>query len=283
MASEKNLKQSPLDISNIYVRSQRTGELLPLSNLVTLSEFADATQLNRYNRLRSVTIEAGLADGYALGDALTYLEELARSALPPGVSIDYKGESLELRESGMAVYSIFLLALVVVYLVLAGQFESFIHPIIIMMTVPLAVTGALLALLLTGQTLNIYSQIGLIILIGLSAKNGILIVEFINQLRDEGVAFRDAVLEASGKRLRPIVMTSLTTAMGAIPLIISSGAGAETRLVIGIVIFAGVIISTVFTIFIVPVLYTLLAKHTTSPDTVSRELESQLKQLQRSS
>lgn len=206
-----------------------------------------------------------------------------RSELPPGASIDYKGESLELKESGMAVYSIFLLALVVVYLVLAGQFESFVHPVIIMMTVPLAVTGALLALLLTGQTLNIYSQIGLIILIGLSAKNGILIVEFINQLRDEGVEFIAAVREAAAKRLRPIVMTSLTTAMGAIPLIISSGAGAETRLVIGIVIFAGVLIATFFTLFIVPVLYTLLAKNTTSPDSVTRELESQLKALQQRS
>lgn len=283
LESEKDLKRSPLDISNIYVRSERSGELLPLSNLVTISEFADATQLNRYNRLRSITIEAGLQEGYSLGEALDYLEELVRSELPPGASIDYKGESLELKESGMAIYSIFLLALVVVYLVLAGQFESFVHPIIIMMTVPLAVAGALLALFMTGQTLNIYSQIGLIILIGLSAKNGILIVEFINQLRDEGVEFVTAVREAAAKRLRPIVMTSLTTAMGAIPLIISSGAGAETRLVIGIVIFAGVLIATFFTLFIVPVLYTLLAKNTTSPDSVTRELESQLEALKQRS
>lgn len=281
LESEKDLKRSPLDITNIYVRSERSGELLPLSNLVTLSEFADATQLNRYNRLRSITIEAALDSGYTLGEALEYLENLVRTELPSGVVIDYKGESLELKESGYAVYSIFLLALIVVYLVMAGQFESFVHPVVIMTTVPLAVTGALLALFVTGQTLNIYSEIGLIILIGLAAKNGILIIEFINQLRDEGIPFHDAVLEASGKRLRPILMTGLTTAMGAIPLIISSGAGAETRLVIGVVIFAGALLSMVLTLFIVPVMYTLLAKNTTSPYTVTRELETLLKQYQR--
>jgi multidrug efflux pump len=279
LESEKDLKRSPLDIRNIYVRSDRSGALIPLSNLVTLEEFADATELNRFNRLRSITIEANLADGYALGDALEYLQELVRTELPAGVSIDYKGESQEFQESGSSLYAIFLLALVVVYLVLAGQFESFIHPVIIMLTVPLAITGALLALWFTDQTLNIYSQIGLIILVGLSAKNGILIVEFINQLRDEGVAFRDAVIEASSKRLRPIIMTGLTTAMGAVPLIISSGAGAETRLVIGIVIFAGVIVATLLTVFVVPTLYMLMAKNTTSPETVSRELEKQLKAL----
>lgn len=281
LESEKDLKGSPLDIGNIYVRSERSGELLPLSNLVTLEEFAGATELNRFNRLRSITIEAGLAEGYTLGEALEYLEELVRSELPAGVSVDYKGESRELKESGYAIYSIFLLSLVVVYLVLAGQFESFIHPVVIMLTVPLAIGGALLALFITGQSLNIYSQIGLIILVGLAAKNGILIVEFINQLRDEGVAFRDAILDASAKRLRPIIMTGLTTAMGAIPLIVSSGAGAETRLVIGVVIFAGVLISTFLMIFIVPVMYMLLAKNTTSPNAVSQELEAQLKQYER--
>lgn len=278
LESEKDLKRSPLDIDNIYVRSERSGELVPLSNLVTISEFAGATELNRYNRLRSITIEAGLASGYSLGEALEYLEELVRTELPPGVSIDYRGESQELRESGYAIYGIFLLALVVVYLVLAGQFESFVHPVIIMLTVPLAISGALLALFLTGLTLNIYSQIGLIILVGLAAKNGILIVEFINQLRDEGVAFRDAVLEASAKRLRPIIMTGLTTAMGAVPLILSSGAGAETRLVIGVVIFAGVLIATFLTIFVVPAMYMLLAKNTGSPQDVTRRLERQLKE-----
>lgn len=277
LESEKDLKQSPLDVRSTYVRSERTGELIPLGNLVTLSEFADATSLNRYNRVRAITLESGLADGYSLGEALDYLENLVRTTLPPGASIDYKGPSLDYVDSGSSLLLVFGLALVIVFLVLAGQFESFIHPLVIMLTVPLAMAGALLALWLTGQTLNIYSQIGLIILIGISAKNGILIVEFINQLRDEGVEFKEAIMEASSKRLRPIIMTSVTTAMGAIPLIVSSGAGAETRLVIGTVIFAGVIIATTFTLFVVPVMYELLARRTSSPHTTTRMLETQLK------
>ncbi len=278
LESKKDLKQSPTDISNIYVRSQTTGQLIPLSNLVEIKEYADATSLNRYNRMRSITLEANLADGYSMGEALNYLEGLVRSELPPGVSIDYKGGSLDYIESGSSIFLIFLLALVVVYLVLAGQFESFVHPFIIMMTVPLAITGALFALWAMGLSLNIYSEIGLIILIGLAAKNGILIVEFINQLRDEGVEFTEAILEASGKRLRPILMTAITTAMGAVPLILSFGAGAETRFVIGIVIFAGVIIATAFTIVVIPVMYHLLAKNTTSPHAVSQRLEKLLKE-----
>lgn len=274
----KEQKKSLTDVSNIYVRSQTTNELIPLSNLVELREFADAATLNRYNRIRSITIEAALADGYTLGEALEYLENFVRTELPPGAAIDYKGESLDFKESGSSVALIFLLSLVVVYLVLAGQFESFVHPFIIMLTVPLAISGALLALYLAGLSLNIYSQIGLIILIGLAAKNGILIVEFINQLRDEGVEFSEAILEASAKRLRPIIMTSLTTAMGAVPLIFAFGAGAETRYVIGIVIFFGVLIATLFTIFIIPVMYQLLAKNTTSPLTVTRRLEALLKE-----
>lgn len=274
--SERDLKQTPADIGNTYVRSERSGQLIPLSNLVTLREFAGPTELNRYNRVRAITLQAGLADGYSLGEALAYLEDLVRTELPSGASIDYKGASQDYIESGDSVYLVFVMALLIVFLVLAGQFESFVHPLVIMITVPLATTGALLGLWLTGLSLNIYSQIGLIILIGLSAKNGILIVEFINQLRDEGVAFADAVIEASTKRLRPIIMTALTTAMGSIPLIVSSGAGQETRLVIGVVILAGVIVATFFTVFVVPVIYSLLAKNTSSPDEVTRKLESQL-------
>ncbi len=273
LESEKALKQSVDAIDNLYVRSERSGELIPLSNLVDIKEFADATTLNRYNRIRSITIEANTANGYSLGEGLEFLENLVRDKLPSGASIDYKGPSLDYKESGSSVILIFCLAMVVVFLVLAGQFESFIHPLIIILTVPLAATGALFALWVTGQTLNIYSQIGLIILIGLSAKNGILIVEFINQLRDEGVAFEKAIIEASAKRLRPILMTGITTIMGAVPLILSSGAGAETRMVIGIVILAGVAITTCFTIFIIPVIYNLLAKRTGSPKETERRLE----------
>ena len=206
------------------------------------------------------------------------MENLVKTELPPGAYIDYKGESLDYKESGNSVYMVFALALVIVFLVLAGQFESFVHPLIIMLTVPLAITGALLALYLTGQSLNIYSQIGLIILVGLSAKNGILIVEFINQLRDDGVEFRQAVLEASTRRLRPIIMTGLTTSMGAVPLILSYGAGAETRMTIGIVIFTGVIFTMFMTIFIVPVMYQLLAKNTKSPNYVADRLNRLLEE-----
>jgi len=276
LESEKALKQSPDDIANTWVRSARSGRLIPLSNLVDIREFADSSTLNRYNRQRAITLEANLSDDYSLGEALTYLEGLVRSELPPGSSIDYKGPSQDFIDSGSSMYLVFALALMVTFLVLAAQFESFIHPLIIMLPVPLAITGALTALWLTGMSLNIYSQIGLIILIGIAAKNGILIVEFINQLRDEGVDFNNAILDASGKRLRPIIMTALTTAIGATPLILSSGAGAETRLVIGTVIMSGVIVTTFFTLFIVPVMYRLWSQNTSSPKATGRKLEAAL-------
>lgn len=276
LESEKGLKQQPSDIDNTYVRSARSGKLIPLSNLVDIHEFADSKNLNRYNRQRAVTLEANLAEGYSLGSALNYLEGLVRSELPPGASIDFKGPSLDFIDSGSSMYLVFALALIVTFLVLAGQFESFIHPLIIMLTVPLAITGALSALWLFGMSLNIYSQIGLIILIGIAAKNGILIVEFINQLRDEGHDFREAILNATGKRLRPIVMTALTTGIGALPLIMSSGAGAETRLVIGTVILAGVSVATFFTLFMVPAMYSMWAHHSASPKQTGRRLEAEL-------
>ncbi|ATX81044.1 multidrug efflux pump [Mariprofundus ferrinatatus] len=276
LESEKALKQQPSDITNIRVRSERSGQLIPLASLVEISEFADSSTLNRYNRQRAITLEANLADGYSLGEALEYLEGVVREELPPGATIDYKGPSLDFIDSESSIYLVFALALMVAFLVLAGQFESFLHPLTIMLTVPLAITGALAALWGFGMSLNIYSQIGLIILIGIAAKNGILIVEFINQLRDEGVEFRDAIIEATGKRLRPIIMTALTTAMGAVPLILSSGAGSETRLVIGTVILAGVLVTTFFTLFIVPVIYRLWSSHTSSPRATGRRLEAEL-------
>lgn len=273
---ERGLQRSPMDITNIYVRSARTGRLIPLSNLVAIEERADSATLNHYNRIRSITIESGLAEGYRLGEALTYLEELVRRELPPGVTIDYKGESLEYIRSGAAIYFTFLLSLVVVFLVLAAQFESYVHPLVIMLTVPLAMAGALLGLLISNQTLNLYSQIGLIMLVGLAAKNGILIVEFINQLRDQGRVFKDAILEASGTRLRPIIMTGITTLMGSLPLILSSGAGAETRLVIGIVVLFGVAVATLFTLYVVPVAYQLLAQSIGSSLVTARQLNREL-------
>jgi multidrug efflux pump len=253
LQGERDTQRTATHLENIYVRSERSGRLIPLSNLVHLEGLADSRSLNRYNRVRAITLEANLADGLALGDALTYLENLVREHLPPEVTIDYKGQSQDYKFSGQSVTFVFLLGLLVTFLVLAAQFESFVHPFVIMLTVPLAMAGGLLGLYLTGNTLNLYSQIGLIMLVGLAAKNGILIVEFANQLRDQGMRFADAVLEASRIRLRPILMTGITTAAGAVPLILSFGAGAETRLAIGVVVLGGVTVATFFTLFIVPV------------------------------
>ena len=270
---DRSRQQSFSDIESIYVRSDRTGRLIPLSNLVEMKEFGAAETLSRYNRIRAITLEANLEDGYALGEALVYLEELVREHLPDEAIIDYKGQSRDFITSGSSIMFVFLLGLAIVFLVLAAQFESFIHPFIIMLTVPLAAGGGLLGLYLFEGTLNIYSQIGLIMLVGLAAKNGILIVEFANQLRDEGVEFSRALIQASDVRFRPILMTGLTTIAGTIPLILSSGAGAETRFAIGITVFWGVLAATFFTLFIVPAAYNLIARNTGSPKAVAERLE----------
>lgn len=272
MQGERHEQRTTTSLQNMYVRSERTGELIPLANLVTLKEMADASRLNRYNRMRSLTIEANLADDLALGDALAHLNGLVREHLPATAMVDYKGLSRDFQTAGGSVMFIFLLGILITFLVLAAQFESYVHPFVIMLTVPLAIFGGMLGLYVTGSSLNLYSQIGLLMLVGLAAKNGILIVEFVNQLRDRGVAFQDALLEASSARLRPILMTSLTAVAGAIPLVISSGAGSETRLVIGTVVIAGVIVATILTLFLVPVAYSLLARNTGSPGDVARQL-----------
>ena len=273
---ERDLQRTQNAVANLYVRSTTTGNLVPLSNLVRIREQADAYALNRYNRVRAITIQANLAEGVVLGDALAELTALAREVLPDTVVIDYKGQSGNLQESGGSLGFVFVIGLVVVFLVLAAQFESFVHPAVIMLCVPLAVAGALLGLWLTGSSLNIYSQIGLVMLIGLAAKNGILIVEFANQRRDAGLGFDEALLEAARVRFRPIVMTAVTTIAGALPLVLSSGAGAETRFTIGVVIMSGVLAATVFTVFVVPVAYALLARKTTSPEHVSQTLDNEL-------
>lgn len=267
--------ENKLDMTNIQVRSSK-GALVPLANLVSIEEFADADTLNRYNRMRSITLSASLADGYSLGEALDYMEDTAREVLPSSASFDYKGESLLFKESGSSVYFVFVLALLVVFLVLAAQFESFIQPVVIMLTVPLAIAGALLGLYFANQSLNIYSQIGIIMLVGLAAKNGILIVEFINQLRDEGMDFDQAIIEGCCQRLRPIAMTAVTTVAGAIPLVVASGAGTETRFVIGLVVITGVSVATIFTLFVVPVAYQLWARRTTSPKASKQRLDKEL-------
>ncbi len=266
-------RASPSDLDSIYVRSQTSGELIPLANLVRVVESAGPTDFKRFDRMRAVTISAGLAPGYSLGEALEYLENIVREELPPEASINWDGEAREFRRSGGALYVTFVLALVICFLVLAAQFESFRHPAIIMVTVPLAVTGALIGLFVEGGSINVFSQIGCIMLIGLAAKNGILIVEFANQLRDRGREFVEAVIESSAIRLRPVLMTSLCTLFGAMPLLLASGAGAESRRAIGSVVVYGVGFSCLLTLYIVPTIYMLLARNSRSPEYVSRLLE----------
>jgi multidrug efflux pump len=272
---ERDLQRTPNDLQSIYVRSERSGKLVPLASFITLKEFADSSTLMRYNRVRALTLQADLSDDLVLGEALSYLETLAREHLPNQVIIDYKGISQDYKSSGESILFVFALGIIVVFLVLAAQFESWVNPLVIMLTVPLAMAGGLFGLYITGNTLNLYSQIGLVMLVGLAAKNGILIVEFTNQLRDRQISFLRAVLQAAEIRLRPIVMTGITTAAGAIPLIVSSGAGAETRMVIGVVVLAGVISATVFTLFVVPVAYSVLARRTTLPGTIQRRLRQE--------
>ena len=266
-------RATPSDLDNIYVRSDKSGELIPLSNLVKTEELAGPSELKRFDRLRAITISAGLAPGYSLGPALDYMEKIIREELPPEAQIRYDGESREYKRSQGALYVTFLLALVIVFLVLAAQFESFRHPAVIIMTVPLAVTGALLGLWITGSSINVYSQIGAVMLIGLAAKNGILIVEFANQLRDRGVEFIEAVVRAAATRLRPVLMTSLCTVFGAMPLLLASGAGAESRRSIGAVVVYGVTFSMLLTLLVVPAVYVLIAKNSHSPQYVTHLIE----------
>ncbi len=266
-------RATPTDLDNLYVRSDRTGELIPLSNLVTLNELGGPMRLNRFDRLRSITVSAALAPGYTLGEALGYVEKVVKEDLPPSVRLNFDGQSREFRESGNQLYLMFLLAMIVVFLVLAAQFESFVHPLVIMTTVPLAVMGALVGLWMYGMSINVFSQIAAIMLVGLAAKNGILIVEFANQLRDRGVEFREAVVEAAAIRLRPVLMTSFCTAFGALPLLVATGAGAESRQAIGVVVFYGVMISVFMTLLVVPAVYAIVARNTKSPETVAKMIE----------
>ena len=272
LQADRTLRAEPADLAAIQVRGGN-GELIPLSNLVTLTELAEAGSLNRFNRLRAITISAGLAPGYRMGDAIAWAEQVVREELPGTAQVDWKGESREFQKAGGAVLVTFALALLVVYLVLAAQFESFVHPVVIMLTVPLGVGGALLGLWLVGSTLNLFSQIGIVMLIGLAAKNGILIVEFANQLRDEGREVRDAIVKACAVRLRPILMTSVATVMGAAPLVLAGGPGSASRFTIGVVVIFGVSFSTLLSLFVVPAFYRRLAPYTRSPEAVKHALE----------
>ncbi|MSP52423.1 MAG: efflux RND transporter permease subunit [Alphaproteobacteria bacterium] len=270
-------REIPRDISNIFVRAN-TGSMIPLSNLVKFREQASAKDLNRVDRFRSITVNAALAPGYALGDALDFLQRVAAEELPSEARVNYSGQSRTYKEASSSIYITLGLALAIVFLVLAAQFESFIHPLVIMLTVPLAFGGALGAIYLMGLSLNVYTMIGVVMLIGLIAKNGILIVEFANQLRDQGRAVNDAVLEASITRLRPILMTAISTICGAVPLAIAHGAGAEARQSLGVVIIGGMAFSTVLSLFLVPVAYTLVARFTRPIGHIARRLNAMEKE-----
>jgi len=250
-------RSRPVDLTSIYVRT-RDGQLVQLSNLVKVSETVSAKELNHFNRQRAATISANISPGYTLGEALEFMDRTAAEVLPPSARTELDGVSREFRESGASLAFAFALALVFIYLMLSAQFESFVSPFVIILTVPLAALGALLAILLTGGTLNVYSKVGLVMLIGLITKHGILIVEFANQLREKGMGRAEAVVEAAALRLRPILMTIGAMVLGAVPLALATGAGAEARQPIGWVIVGGLLVGTLFTLYVIPTAYLLL-------------------------
>jgi multidrug efflux pump len=252
-------RSSPDILSQIYVRSSR-GVMIQLASVVSVKEAVAPRELKRFNQLRAVTIEANLAPGFALGDAISAVSVAARDVLPDNVVSDLTGQSREFRDSSSNLAFIFLLALAFIYLVLAAQFESFRDPVMIMLSVPLSITGALLALWLTGGTLNVYSQIGLVTLIGLITKHGILIVEFGNRLQEQGRDRSAAVVDAAVLRLRPILMTTAAMVLGAVPLVLASGAGAESRVQIGWVIVGGMSFGTLLTLYVVPSVYAIMGR-----------------------
>jgi multidrug efflux pump len=262
------------DLNSIYVRA-RDNSLVPLANLVTTRQVAGPRDLGRFNKLRAITLQGALAPGYSLGEAIRFLKDQAKAS-PEVLAVGYRGESQAYVETGGSILLVFGITIVIVYLVLAAQFESFVHPAVIITTVPLAVGGGLIGLLIMGQSLNLYSQIGIVMLVGLAAKNGILIVEFANQLRDEGLEIADAIRQAASRRLRAILMTSIATIAGAVPLIVAGGAGGAARASIGVVIVFGVALATMITLFLIPILYSRLAKRTGSPQAVGRELDAAL-------
>jgi multidrug efflux pump len=252
-------RTTPQDLTSIFVRGSG-GQLVQLSNLAELKETVAPKELNHFNRFRATIISASVAPGYSLGQALDFMEATAKEVLPAEMQTTLDGQSREFRESGAALYFIFLLSLAFIYLVLAAQFESFVDPLVIMLTVPLAITGAVLTLFLTHDTINVYSQVGLVMLVGLITKHGILIVTFANDLRAKGEAIREAVIHAAALRLRPILMTTAAMVLGALPLALAAGAGAESRQPIGWVIVGGLLLGTLLTLFVIPTAYTLLAR-----------------------
>jgi multidrug efflux pump len=254
---EEEDRATPSDMTNLYVRG-RDGTSVKLDAVASIDETVGPTQLNHFDRVRSFTLSGGLAPGFTLGEALDSLDMVAADVLPRGSSTALSGESRELEEGGNALMFAFIGALLFVFMVLAAQFESLLHPFTVLLSVPLAVTGALFTLLVTGSTLNLFSQIGMVLLVGLVTKNSILIVEYANQLKDRGLETVDAVLEAGRIRLRPILMTSVATIVAMVPIALGLGAGSASRRPLGYAIIGGMVFSTVLTLFLVPVAYILL-------------------------
>jgi multidrug efflux pump len=266
---EDDKRRQPSDLTAIYVRGAG-GELHQLSNLVSVRETVAPKELNHYNKLRAAIVNGNVAEGYSLGEVLDFVDKTAKEELPANQVTDLDGESREFREAGAEATVVLILAVLFIYLVLSAQFESFVSPLVIMFTVPLAWAGAMLAMWLnlkfgTGGTLNIYSRIGLVMLVGLITKHGILIVEFANQLRRRGMERFEAVIEAATLRLRPILMTTAAMVLGALPLALSTGAGAEARRAIGWVIVGGLLLGTLLTLFVVPTVYSLLVRRVRVP------------------
>lgn len=256
---DRSNRDDPMDLKSMYVKNS-SGQLIQMDNLVTIKEVSSPPQLYHYNRYMSATVSAGLSPGKTIGDGIKAMEEIAARNLDDSFSTELTGAARDFSESSSNVLLAFYLALILIYLVLAAQFESFIDPFVIMLTVPLALAGALISLWYFNQTLNIFSEIGIIMLIGLVTKNGILIVEFANQLKEEGMKLSDAIIEASVARFRPILMTSLATALGALPIALALGAGSKSRMSMGIVIIGGIIFSLVLTLFVIPALYSYLSR-----------------------
>ncbi|MEQ8820796.1 MAG: efflux RND transporter permease subunit [Sumerlaeia bacterium] len=275
-------KNAPEDLRNVFVRVPETGRLIPLASLVETRLIGAPQAYRGVNKLSAATITASLAEGTSLGNALNRLESRAEELLPEQARFTYLGQAREYRESAQRIYYVFAFALVLAYLVLAAQFESFLDPLTILSAVPLALVGALGALLIFGGTLNVYSQIALVMLIGLMAKNSILVVEFANQLRNRESSLRDATREAAKVRLRPVLMTSASTLLGALPLVLASGAGAEGRQAIGLVIISGIVVATLMTLFLVPPLYLVLGRFTKPRAEQERELARQREEAEKS-
>jgi multidrug efflux pump len=253
-------RDEPLDLKSLYVRNSK-GEMIQLDNVVKVKEESSPPQLYHFNRYKSATVSAGLAQGKTIGDGIEAMDKIRSQVLDDSFSTALSGPSRDFSESGSNILFAFILALVLIYLILSAQFESFIDPFIIMVTVPLALGGAVLSLWMFNQTLNIFSQIGIIMLIGLVTKNGILIVEFANQRKSHGLSVRDAAIDASVSRLRPILMTSIATILGALPIAIGLGNGAQSRIPMGIVVVGGLLFSLILTLYVIPAVYTFISRN----------------------